>query len=102
MYHVSGDVAYYQPATQSGIYTGTSGVPGIAAYAVDYDPSYQTCAYPNNDNDNSPAWWQIDLGDLYSVTSVWLLATTVGKMYLIKPLHMDRGIVACMESYSYG
>ena len=78
-YHVSGDVAYYQPATQSETHTGTSGLPRIAAYAVDYDPLYQTCAFANN-IDLSPACWRVDLGDLYSVTSASLLATTAGRM----------------------
>ena len=44
---VSGDVAYYQPATQSGMFNDPSGVPPIPEYAVDYDPSYQTCAFAN-------------------------------------------------------
>ena len=78
--HVSGDVSYYQPATQSVTYTDPSGVPQIAEYAVDFDPHYETCAFANNDVNGPPAWWMVDLGDLYSVTSVWLLATTAGRI----------------------
>ena len=70
--HVVGDIAFYQPATQSSDYLAY-----VASYAVDAQPN-STCAIVSN-TDSSPAWGMVDLGALYDVTTVWLLATTLGK-----------------------
>jgi len=61
---IAGNLAFYKPATQIGTYNGQS-----ASQAVDNDPT-GTCCFSESGDNNSPAWWQVDLQHECYITSV--------------------------------
>ena len=63
-------MAFFQPASESATYEQEDIQYG-AALAVDDKSS--TYAYTYTSGSSTPAWWQVDLGGLASVSSVWLL-----------------------------
>ena len=64
-------MAYGKTVYQTGAYYGYG-----ASLAVDGDigPNLADghCSHP--DNDGQPAWWSVDLGDLYQITSIIFFA----------------------------
>ena len=66
--NIAGNLAYYQPATQSATYN-QGGVDLGAALAV--DDQISTFSYTGYST--TPTWWQLDLGGLATVDSVALL-----------------------------
>ena len=65
----AGNLAYFQPATQS----ATSGLEQTCGASLAVDDSLISKACAKNADILTPAWWQVDLGALKSVASVWLL-----------------------------
>ena len=63
-----GNIAYHKDTEQLGKWYNHS-----ASRAVDGDPNSDIykghCAHPLN-NDNLPAWWRVDLGQLHVVINV--------------------------------
>ena len=72
--NLAGNLAYYQPATQSATYQQDDFDYG-AALAVDYNPT-GTYSYTSTTS-GTPAWWQVDLGALASVQNIRLLQSAV-------------------------
>jgi len=64
LFLLAGNLASYQPATQVGTFNGQS-----ASLAVDNDPT-GTCCFSESGDNNSPAWWQVDLQHQCYITSV--------------------------------
>ena len=65
-------MAYGKTASQVGAYDGYG-----ASLAVDGDigPDLggEHCSHPDNEN-SQPAWWSVDLGDLYQITDIVFFA----------------------------
>ena len=73
-YFYSGNVAYNKTASQLGNYNGH-----MAPRAVDGDigPNLDGnhCAHPDNNNGQQPpAWWSVDLGNQYEISNIVLFA----------------------------
>ena len=64
LFNVAGNLAYFQPATQS---VRTCGGEENADKAVD-DKDSKSCT--TTSDTKTPAWWQVDLGDIKSINSV--------------------------------
>ena len=68
-------MAYGKTASQVGAWGGYG-----ASLAVDGDIgpdlSGGHCSHPDNEN-SQPAWWSVDLGDLYQITDI-VMNITVG------------------------
>ena len=76
---LSGNVAYNKTAHQIGTYRDNADYKDHAAsMAVDGDigPNLAGgyCSHPADDDNRQPAWWSVDLGDLYQITDIVFFA----------------------------
>ena len=78
---LSGNVAYNKTAHQIGTYKDNVHVgyqTHVALRAVDGDIgpilADGCCAHPADDVNRQPAWWSVDLGDLYQINSIVFFA----------------------------
>ena len=76
---LSGNVAYNKTAHQIGTYRDNAEYKDhVASRAVDGDIgpnlAHRHCAHPADDVNMKPAWWSVDLGDLYQINDIVFFA----------------------------